>query len=188
MYDNAGMRKEATLGLRAHSGWAVMIAVSDGAPVLRRRIMTVTATGDRATQPYHAAAVMKTVDAQAFLDRYETAAVETTATEIGQAIRELGAAGYQVRRAVILLGSGKPLPDLSKILAAHPLIHTAEGVFFRNVLMTACTRCGLSTSGYKEREIPAELLRETKEMGGILGPPWTQDEKLSAAAALIPAR
>lgn len=56
-------------------------------------------------------------------------------------------------RATVLLGSGKPLPELARILAAHPLIHTAEGVFFRNVLRRACEVCGLAVAGIKEREV-----------------------------------
>lgn len=175
---------EATLGLRAHSGWAVMVAMAGAQPVLRRRIEMVTGSGMRARQPYHAAEGMKVAQAQAFLDRSKAAAVEMAVAAIRGAMRELEAAGYGVRRAVVLLGSGRPLPELAKILAAHPLIHTAEGVFYRDILQAACERCGLATTGIKEREVPADLLAKTAVMGKILGPPWTQDEKLSAAAAI----
>jgi hypothetical protein len=175
---------DAALGFRAHSGWAVMVAMTGGLPVVRRRIEMVTGTGMRARQPYHAAEGMTVADAQAFLDRTEAAAVKMATDSIRDAMRELESAGKRVERAVVLLGSGKPLPDLAKILAAHPLIHTAEGVFYRNVLLMACARCGLSTVGLKEREVPADLLAKTAAMGKILGPPWTQDEKLAAAAAL----
>ena len=92
-------------------------------------------------------------------------------------------------------GAGKPLPELAKILAAHPLIHTAEGVFFRNVLVIACGACGLNVIRTTEREVldecaaalritGAELQSRLSAMGKEMGPPWTQDEKLSAAAAL----
>jgi hypothetical protein len=175
---------DATLGFRAHSGWAVMVAVAGGLPVLRRRIEMVTGTGMRARQPYHAAEGMRIAEAQAFLDRTEAAAVEMAAAAIRDTIHELESAGHHVRRAVVLLGSGKPLPELAKILSAHPLIHTAEGVFYRNVLQTACARCGLSTIGLKEREVPADFLAKTAAMGKLLGPPWTQDEKLATSAAL----
>jgi hypothetical protein len=175
---------EAALGLRAHSGWAVAVAMAGGVPVLRRRIEVVTGSGVRARQPYHAAEGMKPVDAQAFLDRVRAAAVQLAAAGIHGVISDLEGRGYRVSRAAVLLGSGKPLPELGKILAAHPLIHTAEGVFFRDVLLTACRDCGLQTSGIRERDLTSTILEKTSAMKRFLGSPWAQDEKLSAAAAL----
>ena len=185
----------AALGLRAHSGWAVMVAVSGGSAVLRRRIEMTKGSGYRASQPYHAAQEMKLPQAEAFLQRTEKIAVEMAATAVKDAVAMLASEGYRVAGAAVLLGSGKPLPELARILAAHPLIHTAEGVFFRDVLKSACEACGLAVAGIKERDVleqcaaalrvPAvELQALLSAMGKTLGPPWTQDEKLSAAAAL----
>jgi len=147
--------------------------------------------GDPAKQPYHAAEGMKLPQAGAFLERTEKMA----ATAVKDAVAALAGEGYRVDGAAVLLGSGKPLPELARILAAHPLIHTAEGVFFRDVLRSACEACGLAVAGVREREAlercaaalgkPAsELQARLSAMGKSLGPPWTQDEKLSAAAAL----
>lgn len=188
-------RATAALGLRAHSGWAVMVAVSGGSAVLRRRIDMTQGSDYRARQPYHAAAEMKLPQAEAFLERTEKAAVEMAATAVKEAVAVLASEGYRVTEAAVLVGSGKPLPELVGILAAHPLIHTAEGVFFREVLKKACEACGLAVAGIKEREVleqcstalrvPAvELQPRLSAMGKALGPPWTQDEKLSAAGAL----
>ena len=69
------------------------------------------------------------------------------AATVKDAVAILASEGYRVTRAAVLLGSGKPLPELGKILAAHPLIHTAEGVFFREVLKSACDACGLAVVG-----------------------------------------
>lgn len=184
------------LGLRAHSGWAVMVAVSGWSAVLRRRIEMTKGSGYRARQPYHAAEEMKLAQAEALLQRAEKIALEMAAAAVADAIATLAREGYRVSGAAVLLGSGKPLPELGRILAAHPLMHIAEGVFFRDVLKSACEACGLAVAGIKEREvleqcaaalrIPAvELQARLSAMGKTLGPPWTQDEKLSAAAALI---
>jgi len=170
---------EAALGLRAHSGWAVVVAVVGDVPVLRRRIEMAPGTGERARQPYHAAAEMTLEAAQQFLTRAEAKSVEMAAAAIREIVRD-----YHVVRAGVLVRSMKPLPELAKILAAHPLIHTAEGVFFRNVLRTACGQCKLVTQSIPEREVAPELLAKAAAMGKVLGPPWTMDEKLSAAAAL----
>jgi hypothetical protein len=170
--------------MRAHSGWAVIVAVADDVPVLRRRIEIAPGTGMRARQPYHAAAEMKLDAAQPFLLAAEAKSVQMASAAIREILAELQGRGYAVKRAAVLLGSGKPLPVLEKILAAHPLIHTAEGVFFRNVLRTACGGCHLAIQGIPEREVAPELLQKAASMGKVLGPPWTMDEKLSAAAAL----
>jgi len=183
------------LGLRAHSGWAVMVAVAGGSAVLRRRIEMTQGSGFRAGQPYHAAAEMNLADAETFLRRTEKAAVEIAAAALRDACAWLANEDYRVMGAAVLVGSGKPLPELAKILAAHPLIHTAEGVFFREVLKRACEACGLAVVGIKEREVLERAAAATDvsterlpgrlaAMGKALGPPWTQDEKLSVGAAL----
>jgi len=164
-----------------------MIAVAGETPVLRRRIEMVRAAGFRANQPYHAAAEMPPDQAEPFLRRIEAAAVEMAVAQIADAVNALAARGYQAGPAAVLLGSGRPLPELAKILAAHPLIHTAEGVFFREVLISACRKCGLDCRGIKEQDVPPDLLARVSGLGKALGPPWTQDEKLSTAAAILAA-
>ena len=178
-------RSEAILGFRAHSGWAVAIAVVDATPILRRRIEMVAGEGFRANQPYHAAAELNLSDAGAFLRRSEDAAIELASAAIAALLAKVRADGYTVKRAVVLEGSGKPLPELSKILAAHPLIHTAEGIFFREILKKAAARCALKVSGVKERDLPAALVARLSAKGKSLGPPWSQDEKLAASAASL---
>jgi hypothetical protein len=161
-----------------------MVAVTAQAAILRERVAMVKAPGERAGQPYHAVESMELAEARAFLDRTERGAVEMAAESVKAAVARLAADGYRVTRAAVLMGSGKPLPELAKILAAHPLIHTAEGVFYRNVLRAACERCGLGVAGVKEKELPAALVARASAMGKALGPPWTMDHKLAAAAAL----
>jgi len=185
----------AAVGLRAHSGWAAMVAVCGGSAILRRRI-DITGSDPGAKQPYHAAEGMSLPQAEAFLKRTEKIALGMAVAAVKDAVATLAVQGYRVTGAAVLLGAGKPLPDVAKILAAHPLIHTAEGVFFREVVRRACERCGLAVTGIKEREVleqcaaalnvpVVELQARLSAMGKKLGPPWTQDEKLSAAGALI---
>jgi len=189
----------AALGLRAHSGWAVMVAVAGGSAILRRRIEMTKGSGFRASQPYHAAAELKLPQAEASLQSAEKIAVEMAVAALKDAVASLADRGYRVIGAAVLLGSGKQLPELAKILAAHPLIHTAEGVFFRDVLKSAFEACGLAVVGIKEREVlercaealglpVVQLPARLAAMGKALGPPWTQDEKFSAAAALTISR
>ncbi len=120
--------------------------MSGRSAVLRRRIEMTKGSGYRARQPYHAAEEMKLPQAEAYLQRAEKIAVEMAAAAVIDAVASLSSEGFRVSGAAVLLGSGKPLPGLGRILAAHPLINTAEGVFFRDVLKSACEACGLAVA------------------------------------------
>ncbi|HEV8037550.1 MAG TPA: hypothetical protein VGP62_01720 [Bryobacteraceae bacterium] len=192
------MIKKAAIGLRAHSGWAALVALAGPAnspEVIARRRIEIADPGIRGSkQPYHAAEPMEFSDAKAYLDR----CVESTRRLAGEAL-QAAMDGLRDRRAEasgcgIILGSGRALPGLESILKSHALIHTAEGEFFRNALVEACGHCGLAVLGVKEKELfergsahfhttVAELQRSVQEMGKPLGPPWTQDQKYAALAA-----
>jgi len=94
------------------------------------------------------------------------------------------------------LASGRPLPDLEKILVSHSLVHTADGELFRAAILRACGRCGLKTESIKEKELleragkifgvqSAALLRRLTELGKPIGSPWSQDEKFATLAAWL---
>ena len=94
----------------------------------------------------------------------------------------------------VLTASGRELPPLVRILAAHPLIHTAEGEFFRNAICSACEVLRLSVLRVREREIEsvantslgrsaAAVMKQIANAGKSLGSPWTQDQKKAALAA-----
>jgi hypothetical protein len=110
--------------------------------------------------------------------------------------RELSESGYRLAGTAILAGSGRALPDLPAILRAHPLLHMAEGEFYREVLVRASETCSLKSRRIKERDAweiaaprfgpnAAELEQRIGKLGKTLGPPWRQDEKLAAIAAWI---
>ena len=194
------MLKPAALGFRAHSGWAAMVALtgSPAAPavILRRRVVTADPGISGSKQPFHAAEPMKFEDAEAYIRRCTDSTRSLAEAAVREAVAEMSTMGLRVAGSCVLMGSGRPTGDLAKILSAHPLIHTAEGEFFRNALKQACESCGLKFSGVKERELvdhaatvlrmPAtELERRATELGKGIGPPWTQDQKLRAIAAWL---
>jgi len=109
---------------------------------------------------------------------------------------KLRAHHYNLVAAVILLSSGRPLPALEKILAAHPMIHTAEGQFFRQAFRDACASLKIPVTGIRERDLDEHtksalrgdgglLKKKIAGMGKTLGPPWTTDQKAAALAAMI---
>jgi hypothetical protein len=192
--------KRAALGFRAHSGWAALVALT-GTPatpavILRRRLVIADPGISGSKQPFHAAEPMPFEDAESYIRRCTESTRSLAEAAVRDTVAELSGMGLGVAGSCVLMGSGRPTGDLAKILSAHPLIHTAEGEFFRNALKHACESGGLKFSGIKERELvnqaatvlgipAAELERRATELGKGIGPPWTQDQKLSAIAAWL---
>ena len=192
--------KRAALGIRMHSGWGVLVAVSGDANSLelmdRRRIITADPAMARAQQPYHYAASLELPEAEQYLAACAAASITLASAAVGDLIRRLEGRQYRVAGAAILLASGRALPSLAQILAAHPLIHTAEGEFFRNAVRKACEDFGIPVTAIKEREMDERAgavfgsavsgVRHTiATLANTLGPPWTKDHKTAALAAAM---
>jgi hypothetical protein len=192
--------KRAALGFRMHSGWGVVVAVSGDASsvdvVDRRRIVITDATIPGATQPYHHAANMGLQQSESHIANCAALSKSLALAAIEQVVRELDGRQYRVVGSAVLLASGRALPSLAKILAAHPLIHTAEGEFFRNSIRNACERLKISVEAIRERELEermkaafgnsaSQMQREIATAGSSIGPPWTKDHKAAALAALL---
>jgi hypothetical protein len=164
----------AALGIRSHSGWAVVVAATDSRILDRRRIEIADPAIPGSRQPFHAAEGLP-------FDRAETLIRKCRESSLLLATAAIGALTNNVDRAAILFASGRPRPDLAAILRSHALIHTAEGEFFRDILVSACEQCGLPVMRIKERHLPDNPL--VTELGRSLGPPWRQDEKRATLAA-----
>src|SRR5258707_14955546 len=190
----------AALGFRAHSGWAIAVAVSGSPskPVVleRRRIVTADAAIPGSKQPYHAAELLDLPKAEALIRRCRDSSNRLAESSVSDILTQLARKGHRMAGAAILFASGRPLPDLAAILRSHPLLHTAEGEFFREAMVRASEHCSLTVTRIKEREIwdrgaamfhldSADLQRRIGELGRSLGPPWRQDEKLASLAAWI---
>jgi hypothetical protein len=195
--------KQATVGFRAHSGWAAMVAVSveKGAPTVlaRERIELVETFTYRFRQPYHTAEKLPLGEARKFVALVEVEAARLAHRAIHKLQSELERQGIQATSCSLLMASGKTLPNLEKILASHALIHTADGELFREALSSAAKRSGLATVKIRERRlleiaeqalrtVPAALLRRLGELGRPFGAPWSQDEKFATLAAWLALR
>lgn len=190
----------AALGFRAHSGWAAMVALEGSveAPrvILRRRLELLDRSIAGAKQPYHTAAEMNLEEARAFLEQCREATDAAACHAVRGVLEDIAKKGYQTAGGCVLTGSGRSVSDLKTILGSHPLLHTAEGLFYREALRTACAACDVAVSGVKEKEAAAvaakalglpldELARRIADLGKLIGPPWRQDEKFSAMGAWI---
>lgn len=188
------------MGVRMHSGWGVLVAVSnDGGHVkviARERIEVINEKNGGKKQPYHFARTMAFGAAERYLAR-SAGESQRLAREVILALTEkLQLSGYRVGNCAVLTASGRELPPLAEILAAHPLIHTAEGEFFREAIARACGALEISVSRVRERDVEQQATtafgklapRFTKQIadaGKALGTPWTQEHKRAALAAWI---
>lgn len=166
-----------------------MVAVAgtiDAPRVLERRRMVIADPEMRGSkQPYHAAAGLPLPQAEALVRSAVESSRALALEAISAAVKELRSRGHEVAGCGVLLGSGKGLPELEKILASHALIHTAEGAMFRDVLAWAAKECCLPVTGVREKGLDAVSLSRIGSLGKLIGPPWTQDQKYAAVAALI---
>ncbi len=175
-----------------------MVAVG-GSPtqpvILYRQRLEIAKMSDRGpVQPYHTARDLGVVRGRVFLDKCREASNTFAAESLAAAIKCAGGDG--VKCCAVLTGSGRLAPTLEATLASHAAIHTAEGEFFRAIVLHAAESCGLRVHRVKEKELfglaerefdlsSASLQRMLNDLGKVVGPPWQQDQKLAALAAWL---
>jgi hypothetical protein len=183
-----------------HSGWGALVAVSQDSDLVtlldRRRIVVADPEVRGAIQPYHFAAQLEPPEREKHLARCAASSSRLAATAIAEVVTELNGRHYGIVGAAILLASGRALPPLAKILAAHPLIHTAEGEFFRQAAYSACEDLHIPVTRIPVRELDArakvafakragQVQSSIAGLGRSVGPPWTSDHKTAALAATL---
>src|SRR5262245_23604157 len=191
------------IGLRAHSGWAAMVALAESpgklAIVDRRRINLADPEVFGFPQPYPAAEKAPTAKARQLVVACVVASRRLAEDGIRSAVEDLHLQGLKVVACGILGGSGRVLPELEAILASHALLHTAEGEMFREALRHGATHCRLAMGALKERNAyaeaaetlvipPSEIRSRIQTLGAAIGPPWREDQKLAAVAAWVALR
>lgn len=192
--------RQAAIGVRMHSGWGGLVAVSSRANALevieRRRVAVTTPTSPGGNQPYHFAANLELQEAEKFLANYVAISKRLAVTAVRAVVQDLGRRGYRIEGCAVLLGSGRPLPTLVKVLSSHALIHAAEGEFFRATFVQACAELELPVTGIPERQLyeqiqmkfgeaAEQMSRQVALLGRSMGPPWTKDHKTAALAAAL---
>jgi hypothetical protein len=101
-----------------------------------------------------------------------------------------------LRGCAVLVGSGMPGWSTAEILAVHVRMHKAEGELFRNALVEGARACGFELITLPEKAAFDDAARRLgftstgldariAALGKAAGPPWGQDQKEAAAAALV---
>jgi hypothetical protein len=167
------------LGLSLHTGWAACVLV--GGSLRDARIearQKLELLGDRDRFVFHRAAELDRKDAKLSVDRAWSMAVERASA----AIREL-TRGRDIRVCAIVAKHGE-MPPLDAVLASHPRIHAAEGIFYRDVVAHAA-----AANGLEARVLPPASLdmndAALAAAGRVVGRPWNRDYKLAALAAWL---
>lgn len=174
-----------------HSGWGILVAVTGDTAAIeildRRRVVVMDSGLPGAKQPYHFAAELPPAEAGEFIATSAAASGRLALAALRDIVDELCQRDYQVAGCGLILASGRALPPLAQILASHPLIHTAEGEFFRDAIRQACGRLDIPVAAIREKDLPERAGVQKQDtvyrLGKSLGPPWTTDHKAAALAA-----
>ena len=182
---------KVAFGLKAHSGWAVLVAIGkqrDELAVLdRRRIELVDDLWAR--QPYHAAEGLERQAARDLVKRGVDIANRLALSEMKAAIKRERDRKNEVAGCAVVVGTPMPDWNTDEILAVHFRMHKAEGILFQNALVRASEKCKLNTLPVLEKELMAQassqVVKQIAALGKSVGPPWGKDQKDAALVALM---
>lgn len=160
-------KPQRAIGISVHTGWGACVVV--GGSLAKPEIVAnerIEILGDSERFCFHMAAEMKRPAAEKFLARIREKAVANAKAALAPFIAQAGACG-------IVAKTGEP-GTLDQVLASHPRIHTAEGIFYRDVLREVCA-------------VPAQVVPpaslDVSKVGKLAPPPWGRDQRLAALAA-----
>src|SRR5438046_8339314 len=109
--------KPAAIGIRTHSGWGALVAVSNSAGsvevVERRRVVIATPGTPGAKQPYHFAENLELPEAEKFLGSCFVTSKRLASAAVRDVLSELRGRQYRGVGCAVLLSSGRRLPPLS---------------------------------------------------------------------------
>ncbi len=192
---------KVAFGLKAHSGWAVLVVLGTRSGELQvvdrcRLELVEKHEASWAKQPYHAAERLNAGEARDLVRRGLVSARRIAVREMRTAVKRARQAGHEVAACPVLVGD--PMPDwtVDEILAVHFRMHKAEGVLFRDALAHAAGVCGLRFLGIPEKQLDQRAERALgtsvnnprqtiASLGKSVGPPWGKDQKDASLAALI---
>ncbi len=189
------------LGLKAHSGWAALVALGKerGAHrVVERCRLELVEPADVfwAKQPYHAAEGIDLAEGRDLVKRGVDSARRIAARELKRAVKRCASAGHEVAACGVLVGAGMPSWSVEQILAVHFRMHKAEGELFREALVRGARACDLEAAEIPEKSLEryatralglsaGGIAKAIAALGSSAGAPWGKDQRDAALAAWI---
>jgi hypothetical protein len=179
--------KPAAAGFKIHTGWAAAVAVAaspSGPLILDRRRLPLSDLKETAyNHVYHQAENLPEAKAADLVAKAERAARAKAVESFKRLAADLAKAGFKIRAASILVGSGRLPPTLGEILKSHVLIHTAEGDLFRRALAWGCGECGVAVVETRSRDLDARAMVRMAGLRKTVGSPWAREQQEAALAA-----
>lgn len=155
------------IGISVHTGWGACVVV--GGSLRKPEIVgnkVIELLDDPERFCFHRAAEMEPALIEEWLGRVRARALAKARSELAPVLHDVSVGA--------IVAKDGALPDLDSILATHMRIHSAEGLFYRDVFRDACqVPC---------RIIPPASLNITA-VGKLATKPWGRDQKLAALAA-----
>jgi hypothetical protein len=185
---------EVAFGLKAHSGWAALVALGAHDGVLevvdRRRLELVEKrAGEWPGQPYHQAEGLTPARAKAVVKSGIDEAYRLAERELRRAVRSAEDSGHRVSICAVLVGDPMPKWTTEEILSVHFRMHQAEGALYRDALGRAVERCRLRLVTIREKSLAGRVETSLGERAALLGksvgPPWGKDQKDAALACML---
>jgi hypothetical protein len=177
------------LGFCSRTGSAAAVAVEAATHRLAGRWHVALGAPGTPVQLYHAAAGVPAARGELFV----RAGVERVTAVAGERLDELVAALGRVAVVAVVTGD-HPIPDdvpVARILAAHPMMHAAEGQLYRDALLDAAAVRGLTAHGVPrgraQELLTGSLAATVAGLGLAAGRPWRKEHKLATVAALVAA-
>ncbi len=192
--------QNSAIGVRAHSGWAVVVAVRGnirGVEMVDRRVVELADPGiSGSKQPYHTAELLGLTDAERLIALCRAATWKLARGTLTHLLQDLMERKCRPVGCCVLSSSGRAPGALADILRSHSKLHAAEGDFFRSAIADASAESKLPVVKSREKEVaaalakgrrvsPERLQKELAVMGKALGPPWREDQKLATMAAWL---
>jgi len=183
----------AALGFKLHTGWAALVVAAKSRGhievLLRRRIELLPPDESVPRFVYHQAAELAPAESAKLVKRAARVAQATATAALAGILEELRSGGVSIDGAGLATGSTALPSDLAAILAAHTLIHAAEGVLFQDAVAAACEARGVNVTRVRERDLWSKLGNDVRAevdgLRGLIGPPWGADQKAATGAALV---
>jgi hypothetical protein len=185
------------LGLSVRTGRAACVAAggSPEAPRIAARA-AIEILGERERFVFHRAAEASARQAHELVARARADAAANAGAALARLADDLRRAGHDVSRCAVVAKLGAMPASIAEIVAAHPRIHTAEGLFYRDVLVEAARGADLRVEVLSPKDLehtaaaathvtPVRLLDALARVGRAVGPPWGKDQKAGALAAWI---
>ncbi len=179
------------IGVSDHGGWAVLVTVARDGSVLDRRRVELVDDALPALPHHHEGQLLPVDAAVALVERVRSSAERHAALaldDVAMAAPHIGG---------IALRTCPPLPPtISERLTNYRARNVADWVMYREALAAAAGARGWPVHWYDAKTIVASASQSLNgesfqayfvRMRKTLGPPWNNDHKLAAAAALVTA-